>query len=75
MRKSLHSDNIGKQVDKRKKLDKSSFSMVRITGLEPACPCEHMDLNHTRLPIPPYPHRLNIIPQLQRIVKRFYNIF
>ena len=29
--------------------------MVRIRGLEPPCPFEHMDLNHTRLPVPPYP--------------------
>ncbi len=30
--------------------------MVRETGLEPACSCEHMDLNHARLPIPPFSH-------------------
>ncbi len=29
--------------------------MVRETGLEPACPCEHTDLNRARLPIPPFP--------------------
>src|ERR1039458_3037270 len=25
-------------------------------GLEPSHPCEYMDLNHARLPIPPHPH-------------------
>ena len=39
--------------------------MVRITGLEPACPCEHMDLNHTRLPIPPYPQNVCIFYTVQ----------
>ena len=29
--------------------------LVRITGLEPAQPCDHKNLNLTRLPIPPYP--------------------
>ena len=32
--------------------------MVRVRGLEPPWNCFHMDLNHTRLPIPPYPHIL-----------------
>ncbi len=35
-------------------------SMVRITGLEPAQPCDHKNLNLTRLPIPPHPHISNI---------------
>ncbi len=30
--------------------------LVRETGLEPASSCEHMNLNHARLPIPPFPH-------------------
>ena len=30
--------------------------MVRVTGIEPALPFENMNLNHTRLPVPPYPH-------------------
>ena len=30
-------------------------SMVRAKGLEPSRGCPHMDLNHTRLPIPPRP--------------------
>jgi hypothetical protein len=25
-------------------------------GLEPSLPCENMDLNHARLPVPPHPH-------------------
>ena len=29
---------------------------MRVTGLEPAQPCDHKNLNLTRLPIPPYPH-------------------
>ena len=32
--------------------------LVRETGLEPACPLEHMNLNHARLPIPPFPQML-----------------
>lgn len=32
--------------------------LVRVTGLEPAQPCDHKDLNLTRLPIPPHPHIL-----------------
>ena len=28
--------------------------LVQVTGLEPAWNCFHMDLNHARLPIPPY---------------------
>jgi hypothetical protein len=31
-------------------------SVVRMRGLEPPLPCENMDLNHARLPIPPHPH-------------------
>lgn len=32
------------------------FALVRTTGLEPAQPCDHKNLNLTRLPIPPCPH-------------------
>ena len=32
--------------------------MVRETGLEPASSYEHMNLNHARLPIPPFPQKL-----------------
>ena len=32
------------------------FVLVRVTGLEPAQPCDHKNLNLTRLPIPPHPH-------------------
>ena len=31
-------------------------SLVRETGLEPASTFVHMNLNHARLPIPPFPH-------------------
>ena len=31
---------------------------LRITGVEPAWSRPHMDLNHARLPIPPYPQLL-----------------
>ena len=34
--------------------------MVRITGVEPARTFVHMDLNHARLPIPPYPQALTL---------------
>ena len=30
--------------------------LVRARGLEPPQPCDHKNLNLTRLPIPPYPH-------------------
>ena len=30
--------------------------VVRMTGLEPAQPCDHKILNLARLPIPPHPH-------------------
>ena len=30
-------------------------ALVRETGLEPACTIVHMNLNHARLPIPPFP--------------------
>ena len=32
--------------------------MVRETGLEPASTYVHMNLNHARLPIPPFPHKM-----------------
>ena len=32
--------------------------MVRETGLEPASTFVHMNLNHARLPIPPFPHKM-----------------
>src|ERR1022692_4205651 len=35
---------------------KSLILLVRMKGLEPSHPCEYMDLNHARLPIPPHPH-------------------
>lgn len=40
-------------------------SLVRITGLEPAQPCDHKNLNLTRLPIPPYPLIYYIFPAMQ----------
>ena len=33
-------------------------ALVRETGLEPASSYEHMNLNHARLPIPPFPQIL-----------------
>ncbi len=33
-----------------------SNSLVPKKGLEPPHPCEYMDLNHARLPIPPLRH-------------------
>jgi hypothetical protein len=32
------------------------WSLVPKKGLEPPHPCEYMDLNHARLPIPPLRH-------------------
>ena len=32
-------------------------------GLEPPHPCEYMDLNHARLPIPPLRHDLQGVQQ------------
>ena len=40
----------------RKRSVFKAFGLVRVTGLEPACPYEHKNLNLTCLPIPPYPH-------------------
>src|SRR5580698_7887564 len=41
-------------------LDFNNF-VVRIRGLEPPLPCENVDLNHARLPIPPYPREMTLI--------------
>ena len=35
--------------------------VVRMTGLEPAQPCDHKILNLARLPIPPHPHATEFI--------------
>ena len=49
--------------------------MVRTTGLEPAQPFDHKNLNLTRLPIPPCPHDSDtILSQIQKnanILERF----
>ena len=37
-------------------------SLVPKKGLEPPHPCEYMDLNHARLPIPPLRHGYQQIP-------------
>ena len=34
--------------------------MVPKGGLEPPHPCEYMDLNHARLPIPPLRHYMHV---------------
>ena len=46
--------------------------VVRITGLEPARSCPHMDLNHTRLPIPPYPQKRR---SAELVDRRFVTVF
>ena len=50
-------------------------SVVRTTGLEPAQPFDHKNLNLTRLPIPPCPHDSDtILSQIQKnanILERF----
>jgi hypothetical protein len=35
-------------------------NMVPKKGLEPPHPCEYMDLNHARLPIPPLRHGIRV---------------
>ncbi len=52
--------NKGKQPKKGMKkplkcCDFRGFHLVRETGLEPASTYVHMNLNHARLPIPPFP--------------------
>ena len=42
---------------------RAHISMVPKKGLEPPHPCEYVDLNHARLPIPPLRHET----QFQRI--------
>ena len=42
---------------KRRYIKRCTFSfLVRARGLEPPQPCDHKNLNLTRLPIPPSPH-------------------
>jgi hypothetical protein len=43
--------------------------LVRVTGLEPAQPCDHKNLNLTRLPIPPYPHINNSLAINYKAIK------
>ena len=38
----------------------SQGARVRETGLEPASSYEHMNLNHARLPIPPFPQKRSV---------------
>lgn len=46
--------------------------LVRMTGLEPAQPCDHKILNLARLPIPPHPHATEfILLYIPLIVKDF----
>ena len=39
-----------------KLLTKSAVYLVRKKGLEPSRTIVHMNLNHARLPVPPFPH-------------------
>ena len=41
---------------RRTERSQQTICLVRMRGLEPPLPCENMDLNHARLPIPPHPH-------------------
>ena len=51
----------------KKQRMKKSVAMVRTTGLEPAQPFDHKNLNLTRLPIPPCPHDSDtILSQIQK---------
>src|SRR5579875_3070112 len=42
------------------RLERLSADFVPTKGLEPPHPCEYMDLNHARLPIPPLRHKRGI---------------
>ena len=54
--KSQWGSNGGQRQKQKKKTPvKSGVSVVRETGLEPASTYVHMNLNHARLPIPPFP--------------------
>ena len=45
----------------------ASRRLVRMTGLEPAQPCDYKNLNLTRLPVPPHPQVSRyILSHLQR---------
>ena len=53
---------MGESIKERGKIGKGKRKstyfrkcLVRETGLEPASSFEHMNLNHARLPIPPFP--------------------
>jgi hypothetical protein len=51
------------------KLLKLNYLMVPKKGLEPPHPCEYMDLNHARLPIPPLRHAGNVQHEWPDIAK------
>ena len=67
LRKSVpweHAQNVHSQKVCKTKHTAYNYGvfLVQVTGVEPARACAHMDLNHTRLPIPPYlliPFRLS----------------
>ena len=44
------------RTNKKESWVQLSFLLVRMTGLEPAQPCDYKNLNLTRLPVPPHPH-------------------
>lgn len=44
------------RTNKKESWVQLSFLLVRVTGLEPAQPCDYKNLNLTRLPVPPHPH-------------------
>ena len=47
-------------IQKKQEMAKTiSRFLVRVTGLEPAQPCDHKNLNLTRLPVPPHPHMIS----------------
>ena len=57
MRCTLARDDIPllSQWIKNRQVETCRF-LVRVRGLEPPPNCSDMNLNHTRLPVPPYPH-------------------
>ena len=55
------------RANKKESWVQLSFLLVRMTGLEPAQPCDYKNLNLTRLPVPPHPQVSRyILSHLQR---------
>ena len=53
------------RYEKKSSIEDFTFSMVRVTGIEPARR-RRLILSQVRLPVPPYPHDLDGDPQATR---------